>query len=123
VKQVVIAQSKHVDQIIEAFETNKEAPNPALIKLLGDDLNSLTLEDQANHISQCAMLMLYREHCLFVQDCGLGSMFKTLRTGTQLPNRRIGTFYTYLYPQLARLGLLGVGFLWFLIKAKVKNLE
>jgi hypothetical protein len=56
-KQVVICQPKHVDRVIEAFEVNKGAPNPALIKLLGDDPCSPLLEDQADYMSKCAMLM------------------------------------------------------------------
>jgi len=56
-KQVVITQPKHVKKIIEKFEVTKGAPTPALAKLMIDDINSPLLEDQADYMSKCAMLM------------------------------------------------------------------
>ncbi len=61
-KQGMITQPKCGNQVIEAFEIIKGAPNPALIKLLADDPDSPMLEDQANYISKCVMLMLPSQH-------------------------------------------------------------
>jgi hypothetical protein len=50
-------QPKHVDWIIKTFKVNKGVPSPALVKLMGDDIDSPLLKDQSDYMSKCAMLM------------------------------------------------------------------
>jgi hypothetical protein len=56
-KKVVITQPKHMKRVIETFRVEKGAPMPALIKLMGDELDSPLLKDQSEYMSKCAMLM------------------------------------------------------------------
>jgi hypothetical protein len=56
-KQFVITQPKHVERFIEKFKVTKGAPTPALGKLMGDNIDSPLLADQADYMSKCAMLM------------------------------------------------------------------
>lgn len=56
-KKVVITKPKHVEKIIKRFEVANGAPTPALGKLMGDDINSPMLKDQADYMSKRAMIM------------------------------------------------------------------
>jgi hypothetical protein len=56
-RKVVITQPKQVAKIIDAFQVTKRSPNPALVKLMGDNDKSPILKDQADYMSKCAMLM------------------------------------------------------------------
>ncbi len=56
-KKVIITQPKQVARIIDAFQVTKGAPSPALVRLMGDDDESPLLQDQAEYMSKCAMLM------------------------------------------------------------------
>jgi hypothetical protein len=53
-KQVTITQPKQVARVIETFQVTKGAPNPALVKLMGDDEESPMLKNQSDYMSKCA---------------------------------------------------------------------
>lgn len=56
-KHIILTQPKQMARIIESFQDNRGAPNPALMKLMSDDGDDRLLQDQSDYISKCAMLM------------------------------------------------------------------
>jgi hypothetical protein len=48
-------QPKQVARVMETFQVIKGAPNPALVKLMGDDDELPLLKNQSDYMSKCAI--------------------------------------------------------------------